>query len=49
LGFIPLRSEQYDFVVPKLRRNRPAVKAFERLLSAPEIRAQLASMGFPSE
>jgi putative molybdopterin biosynthesis protein len=49
LGFIPLRSEQYDFVVPKVRRNRPAVRAFERLLSTPEIRAQLASMGFPSE
>jgi putative molybdopterin biosynthesis protein len=49
LGFIPLRAEQYDFVVPKSRRNRPAVQAFERLLTRPETRAALASMGFLSE
>ena len=49
LGFIPLRAEQYDFVVPRSRRARPAVQAFERLLTRREIRAQLASMGFLSE
>jgi putative molybdopterin biosynthesis protein len=46
LGFIPLRSEQYDFVVPKSRRGRPAVQAFERLLSAPISRRSLPRWGF---
>lgn len=49
LGFIPLRAEQYDFVVPKSRRSRPAVRAFEQFLTRPETRAALAAMGFLSE
>lgn len=49
LGFIPLCAEQYDFVVPKSRRDRPAIRAFERLLGRAEIRGRLASMGFLSE
>ena len=28
LGFLPYQDEQYDFVIPKARRERPAVKAF---------------------
>src|SRR5262249_52990598 len=28
LGFLPMQGEQYDFVVPKTRRDRPAVQAF---------------------
>jgi len=49
LGFLPLDDEQYDFVVPKSRRDRPAVRAFRELLSEPAIRKQLAAMGFRME
>ena len=33
LGFIPVQHEQYDFVVPKARIERPGVKTFMSLLS----------------
>jgi len=46
LGFLPLEHERYDFVVPKSRRNRPAVVAFRRLLHDREVRKQLREMGF---
>lgn len=45
LGFLPLEHEQYDFVVPRSRRDRPAVAAFRRLLADPEVRTSLRSMG----
>jgi putative molybdopterin biosynthesis protein len=46
LGFIPLQEEQFDFVVPKARLERPAVLAFRALLDEPETRAQLRALGF---
>jgi putative molybdopterin biosynthesis protein len=46
LGFLPLRQEQYDFVVPRARRERAAVKAFVELLREPPIRQELARRGF---
>jgi putative molybdopterin biosynthesis protein len=46
LGFLPLREEQYDFVVPAARRARPAVQAFVDLLSDPATRRALAERGF---
>jgi molybdopterin molybdotransferase/putative molybdopterin biosynthesis protein len=46
LGFIPLQEEQYDFIVPTLRLARPAVRAFCALLNDPEVRGELASLGF---
>jgi putative molybdopterin biosynthesis protein len=50
LGFLPLRAEQYDFVVPHCRRDRPAVRAFIELLREPATRALLAGLGFsPAE
>jgi putative molybdopterin biosynthesis protein len=50
LGFLPLQDEQYDFVVPKARLDRPAVKAFRELLKKQQIRHALAAMGFaPAE
>jgi putative molybdopterin biosynthesis protein len=45
LGFIPVQPEQYDFVVPKARAERPAVEAFRRRLADPETRAGLAHLG----
>jgi putative molybdopterin biosynthesis protein len=45
LGFLPIDHEQYDFVIPESRRNRPAVEAFCRLLGDPEIRDRLGGLG----
>ena len=46
LGFLPLEDEQYDFVIPADRIERPAVAAFCRLLSEPDVRGELKRMGF---
>jgi len=46
LGFIPLRDEQFDFVVPKPRLNRPAVLAFRELLADKSVRGELKKLGF---
>jgi len=48
LGFIALREEHYDFVVPAKRRERPAVKRFVDLLQDDEVRRELAGLGFRS-
>jgi putative molybdopterin biosynthesis protein len=46
LGFLPYKDEQYDFVIPKARRERPAVKAFIELLAEQSTRQHLAQLGF---
>lgn len=46
LGFLPLKEEQYDFVLPASRWDRPAVAAFRELLEAPAVRAELSRIGF---
>lgn len=46
LGFLPLEGEQYDFVVPKSRLSRPAILALQGLLAEPEVREELARIGF---
>jgi putative molybdopterin biosynthesis protein len=45
LGFIPVQHEQYDFVSPTARADRPAVKAFVEGLNDPQTRAGLARLG----
>jgi putative molybdopterin biosynthesis protein len=45
LGFLPLRDEQYDFVVPKSRANRAGVATFKKLLNEPSTREALARLG----
>jgi putative molybdopterin biosynthesis protein len=45
LGFLPVQEERYDFVVPKLHANRPAVVAFKQLLLESATRAALARLG----
>jgi putative molybdopterin biosynthesis protein len=45
LGFIPVQHEQYDFVTPRARAERPGVKTFVQRLSDPESRAALARLG----
>ncbi|MBI1913557.1 MAG: molybdopterin biosynthesis protein [Planctomycetes bacterium] len=46
LGFLPLQEEQYDFVVPRTRLDRPAVVAFRRLLQRKEVSEGLQAIGF---
>jgi putative molybdopterin biosynthesis protein len=48
LGFLPLQAEEYDFVIPAARFDRPAVRRFVGLLEDAAIRAELARMGFAS-
>ena len=46
LGFIPVQEEHYDFIVPKARLERRAVRAFCELLEAAETRDELRALGF---
>lgn len=47
LRFRPLRAEQYDFVVPDARMERPAVVALRRLLApGSALRRELAARGY---
>jgi len=45
LGFIPVQHEDYDFVTPKARADRPAVRAFRTLLTRPATREALLRLG----
>ena len=45
LGFIPVQPEQYDFVTPRARGNRPAVVAFRQLVEEPDVRLALQRLG----
>ena len=50
LGFHPLRTERYDFVVPESRWEKPAVRRFRELLeTGSDLRRLLAKAGFDSE
>ncbi|MCA9102867.1 MAG: hypothetical protein KDA63_17025, partial [Planctomycetales bacterium] len=46
LGFAALQPEEYDFVVPRSRLERPAVRAFCELLTDARIRDGLRALGF---
>jgi putative molybdopterin biosynthesis protein len=46
LGFLPLQEEQYGFVIPRNRWDRPAVEAFRQLLQDVDVRKKLAEKGF---
>lgn len=46
LSFIPIREERYDFLIPRERRDRPAVRRFCSLLELSSTRAMLAKLGF---
>jgi putative molybdopterin biosynthesis protein len=45
LGFLPVQAEQYDFIVPKSRVDRPGVVAFRSLLEQPSTREALVRLG----
>jgi putative molybdopterin biosynthesis protein len=46
LAFIPLSAEQFDFVIPNDRWDRPAVAAFRGLLAELDVRRRLSQAGF---
>jgi putative molybdopterin biosynthesis protein len=46
LGFLPLQEEQYDFVIPAGRWERPAVSAFRQLLDEADVQRVLCAKGF---
>lgn len=46
LGFSPYQEEHYDFVIPKARRERPAVEAFVSLLREGATQRKLTELGF---
>jgi putative molybdopterin biosynthesis protein len=46
LGFIPLTEERYDFITPRIRSGRPAVRALARLLADDAVRSKLRQFGF---
>nr|WP_207460248.1 molybdopterin biosynthesis protein [Azospirillum sp. SYSU D00513] len=46
LGFLPLQEEHYDFIIPRDRLDRPAVKRFLAALEDPAVAEALAGFGF---
>ncbi len=44
LGFVPLQQEQFDFVVPKTRLHRPALRVFCDLLGSAGMQTFLAGL-----
>ena len=46
LDFIALQEEHYDFIVPKAKLERPAVKAFSALLTDRTVQEKLSQLGF---
>ena len=46
LGFLPLQEEHYDFVIPRDRLERPAVRRFLAALEDAAVAEALAALGF---
>jgi putative molybdopterin biosynthesis protein len=46
LDFIPLRDEEYDFVVRKSRMNEPGVRAFLEIIRSDEFRDRIKALGY---
>ena len=49
LGFAPLTTERFDFVIPRNRIDRPAVQQFQLLLQENSTRSRLHELGLGSE
>jgi putative molybdopterin biosynthesis protein len=45
LGFLPVQAEQYDFIVPLSRSDRPGVLAFRKVLEQDSTREALSRLG----
>lgn len=46
LAFHPLKREEFDFLIPRFRIDRPAVRALRALLDDTGVRSEIRSMGF---
>ena len=46
LDFLPLTEEQYDFVTPESRTDKPAIRAFLNLLTNAQVKKHLVELGF---
>jgi putative molybdopterin biosynthesis protein len=46
LDFIPLRDEEYDFVIRKSRMDEPGVKAFLEIIRSDEFKARIEALGY---
>ncbi|WP_174589809.1 molybdopterin biosynthesis protein [Methanocella conradii] len=46
LGFIPLRDEEYDFVINKNSLDKPAVRALLDVLSSSEFKLSIGRLGY---
>lgn len=46
LDFIPLRDEEYDFVLQKGRADKPAVRAFLEVLGSAEFKKSIGRLGY---
>jgi putative molybdopterin biosynthesis protein len=46
LGFIPVQDEHYDFAIPKVRWDSPAVRRFRETLAETSVREALTALGF---
>ncbi len=49
LDFVPLRDEEYDFVVRRQQADKPAIKAFLEILRSEEFRSRLKSLGYRAQ
>ena len=45
LEFFPMQAEEYDFIIPKKRLERPTVRQFLNLLQDATIQKNLAKLG----
>jgi len=46
LGFLPLADEQFDFVIPRSRSQKPVIRAVRELLQDSKVRNRLHELGF---
>lgn len=46
LGFIPLKDEEYDFVIRKSRLGEPGVRAFLEVIGSGEFRRRIEALGY---
>ena len=49
LGFYPIQDEEYDFIIPNKRLNRPEVRQFINLLQEANIQSQLNKLGLSTD
>ena len=49
LSFLPIAPEDYDFLLPQSRRERPAVQAFLAALRDDEVRRAVRHLRFADE